>query len=243
MDTKLYVHLLKYAAPFPLTSLHIQSAALRTDMENYSANLLCTTVPPLWLFFWQPTKMARSFICLCVLRVGTQGSGRAGGLFVFFWQMVANDCKCLCSTGSYVVLWRRGTVVLTAGNLMITRDPRFRLIDGHNLEIRNVMPQDAGDYVCSIGSAENKEQTHTLEILGELSLIKRPFAPVLFATGANVMHSIRGSPTLFCSTGAHQASDWAVECFLGLNKLQINFQLAFSAWFAFYWQQAHPAFG
>jgi hypothetical protein len=81
--------------------------------------------------------------------------------------MVANDCKCLCSTGSYVVLWRRGTVVLTAGNLMITRDPRFRLIDGHNLEIRNVMPQDAGDYVCSIGSAENKEQTHTLEILGE----------------------------------------------------------------------------
>lgn len=105
-----------------------------------------------------------------------QGCGR--GAMLVFWQMVANDCKCVCSTGSYVVLWRRGTVVLTAGNLMITRDPRFRLIDGHNLEIRNVMPQDAGDYVCSIGSAENKEQTHTLEILGELSLINRPFAPV-----------------------------------------------------------------
>jgi hypothetical protein len=116
------------------------------------------------------------FVCVC--RVGTQALRAYRGVrFYVFWQMVANDCKCLCSAGLYVVLWRRGTVVLTAGNLMITRDPRFRLIDGHNLEIRNVMPQDAGDYVCSIGSAENKEQTHTLEILGELSLINRPFAP------------------------------------------------------------------
>jgi hypothetical protein len=41
-----HVQFLKYAAPFPLTSIHIQ----RNDMENYSANLLCIAALPLWLF-------------------------------------------------------------------------------------------------------------------------------------------------------------------------------------------------
>ncbi|KAF4523239.1 hypothetical protein B566_EDAN011465 [Ephemera danica] len=67
--------------------------------------------------------------------------------------------------GSYVVLWRRGASVLTAGAMMVTRDPRFRLVDGFNLEVRSVMPQDAGDYVCQISAWENKDQIHTVEIL------------------------------------------------------------------------------
>ena len=69
--------------------------------------------------------------------------------------------------GTYVLLWRRGSSVLTAANLMVTRDSRFRLVDGYNLEINNVMPQDAGDYVCQISDGDNRDQIHTVEILGE----------------------------------------------------------------------------
>ncbi|XP_070494163.1 limbic system-associated membrane protein-like [Chironomus tepperi] len=68
--------------------------------------------------------------------------------------------------GSYILLWRRGTSVLTAANLMVTRDTRFKLVDGYNLQIANVRIQDAGDYVCQIGDSEEaKDQVHTVEIL------------------------------------------------------------------------------
>ena len=70
-------------------------------------------------------------------------------------------------SGTYVLLWRRGSAVLTAAKLMVTRDSRFRLVDGYNLEINNVMPQDAGDYVCQISDGDNRDQIHTVEILGE----------------------------------------------------------------------------
>ena len=54
-------------------------------------------------------------------------------------------------TGSNILLWRRGSSVVTASNLMITRDPRFRLQDEYSLQIKGVRPQDAGDYICQIG--------------------------------------------------------------------------------------------
>lgn len=50
---------------------------------------------------------------------------------------------------------------------MVTRDERFRLVDGYNLEIADLEPQDAGDYVCQISDKVNKDQVHTVEILGE----------------------------------------------------------------------------
>ncbi|CAH2217768.1 jg18823, partial [Pararge aegeria aegeria] len=43
--------------------------------------------------------------------------------------------------GSLVLLWRRGPAVLTAASLMVTRDDRFRLVDGYNLQITDVGPQ------------------------------------------------------------------------------------------------------
>lgn len=58
--------------------------------------------------------------------------------------------------------------MLSAANLMVTRDPRFKLVDGYNLQISEVRIQDAGDYVCQIGDLETREQVHTLEILGKL---------------------------------------------------------------------------
>lgn len=66
-----------------------------------------------------------------------------------------------------MLLWRRGTNVLTASNIMVTRDERVRLIDGYNLEISDLEPQDAGDYVCQISDKINRDQVHTVEILGE----------------------------------------------------------------------------
>lgn len=51
---------------------------------------------------------------------------------------------------------------------MVTRDPRFRLVDGYNLQVKGVRPQDAGDYNCQISDQENRDLVHTVEILGKL---------------------------------------------------------------------------
>lgn len=44
-----------------------------------------------------------------------------------------------------MLLWRRGTSVLTASTLMVTRDTRFKLTDGYNLQIANLGILDAGE--------------------------------------------------------------------------------------------------
>lgn len=83
--------------------------------------------------------------------------------------------------GEYVLLWRRGSSVISAGTLMVTRNTRLRLIDGYNLEINNVMPQDAGDYVCQISDIENRDQIHTVEILVPPSIKTQPASGQLTA--------------------------------------------------------------
>lgn len=42
---------------------------------------------------------------------------------------------------------------------------------GYSLELRDVKPQDAGDYICQLGTIEPKEIVHTLEVLGESSKV------------------------------------------------------------------------
>lgn len=66
-----------------------------------------------------------------------------------------------------MLIWRRGSSIVTAGPLMVTRDRRFRLLNGYNLQVRDVGPQDAGDYVCQIGDRETRDQIHTVEIMGK----------------------------------------------------------------------------
>jgi len=70
-------------------------------------------------------------------------------------------------SGKYVLVWKRGIAVLTAGAVKVTPDERVALVDGYNLQISDVQTQDAGDYVCQIGLLQPKEITQTLEILGK----------------------------------------------------------------------------
>ncbi|KAK5640980.1 hypothetical protein RI129_009527 [Pyrocoelia pectoralis] len=94
---------------------------------------------------------------------------------------VVLPCR-ITDPGSFVLVWKRGIAVLTAGPVKVTPDPRVRLLPspagtstlpgipglaggGYSLELKDVRPQDAGDYVCQIGTMEPREITHTLEIL------------------------------------------------------------------------------
>lgn len=69
------------------------------------------------------------------------------------------------NTGHYVLAWKRGIAVLSAGNVKVSPDPRINLVNGYSLEIKEASTQDAGDYVCQIGTLEPREITHTVEIL------------------------------------------------------------------------------
>lgn len=94
---------------------------------------------------------------------------------------VVLPCR-ITEPGSYVLAWKRGIAVLTAGPVKVTPDPRVSLLPSppgtpslggipgftggsYSLELKNVRPQDAGDYICQIGTMEPREITHTLEIL------------------------------------------------------------------------------
>lgn len=66
-----------------------------------------------------------------------------------------------------MVAWKRGIAILSAGAVKVTPDPRVRLYNGFSLQIRDAVPQDAGDYICTIQTLEPIEITHTVEILGK----------------------------------------------------------------------------
>lgn len=51
--------------------------------------------------------------------------------------------------------------------MKITMDKRIDLVNGFDLEIKKVRPQDGGDYVCQLSTYTPEEQVHTLEILGK----------------------------------------------------------------------------
>ncbi|XP_030369446.1 hemicentin-1 [Scaptodrosophila lebanonensis] len=79
-------------------------------------------------------------------------------------ETIVLPCE-VANTDPYVVAWKRGIAILTAGSVKVTPDPRVRLVNGFNLQIRDAVPQDAGDYICQIATMEPREITHTVEIL------------------------------------------------------------------------------
>lgn len=69
--------------------------------------------------------------------------------------------------GNFIVAWKRGIAIISAGTVKVTPDSRVRLTNNYGLEIHDAVPQDAGDYICQIATLEPREITHTVEILGK----------------------------------------------------------------------------
>ncbi|XP_070493766.1 protein amalgam isoform X3 [Chironomus tepperi] len=85
------------------------------------------------------------------------------------FKFVAGDtirlpCE-VSNVDNFIVAWKRGIAIISAGTVKVTPDPRVRLGNGYSLEIRDAVPQDAGDYICQIATLEPREITHTVEIL------------------------------------------------------------------------------
>jgi len=77
--------------------------------------------------------------------------------------------------GPMVLIWKKEQRVLTAGELLIKRDSRMKLV-GTDLIINGVTTEDAGRYTCEIEADMEYpiEVTHTLEILVAPSLRRYP---------------------------------------------------------------------
>ena len=51
---------------------------------------------------------------------------------------------------NFVVMWKQANRVLSAGNLIVRKDPRMSLRDDYSLELSDVTPDDQGVYTCEI---------------------------------------------------------------------------------------------
>ncbi|KAK9739900.1 Immunoglobulin I-set domain [Popillia japonica] len=65
---------------------------------------------------------------------------------------------------TFVIVWRKGTGLLSAGQQKISQDDRISLIH-FNLQIRDIGHPDEGDYTCQIGDGSMGDLIHTIEIL------------------------------------------------------------------------------
>jgi hypothetical protein len=88
-------------------------------------------------------------------------------MYNLFTFLSSNVFSFRLKKGSYVLAWKRGIAILTAGQVKVTPDPRVRLVNGYTLQIRDAVPSDFGDYICQIGTLEPREITHHVEILSK----------------------------------------------------------------------------
>ncbi|XP_055389273.1 neural cell adhesion molecule 2-like [Condylostylus longicornis] len=79
-------------------------------------------------------------------------------------QTIQLPCE-VRTPGQYILAWKRGIAILTAGSVRVSPDPRISLVNGNTLQIRDATPADAGDYICQIATLEPKEIIHHVEIL------------------------------------------------------------------------------
>lgn len=70
-----------------------------------------------------------------------------------------------------ILLWKKGTRVLTAGEMMIRRDDRI-VLKGTDLQVQHVTPEDGGLYSCEIEADSEYPLvvTHKLEVLGKIRM-------------------------------------------------------------------------
>lgn len=65
-----------------------------------------------------------------------------------------------------MIVWKRGTTLISAGQQIITMDHRYSLV-GYNLQLKDIRHADQGDYVCQIGDGTKGDLIHTIEILSK----------------------------------------------------------------------------
>lgn len=88
-------------------------------------------------------------------------------LYAFCINIIVNlRLKTTQFTGPFVIVWKRGLTLLSAGQQKITMDPRISL-EGYNLQIKDIKHSDQGDYTCQIGDGTQGDLIHTIEILSE----------------------------------------------------------------------------
>ncbi|XP_050086384.1 neural cell adhesion molecule 2-like [Anopheles aquasalis] len=116
--------------------------------------------------------LAQLFVNIRIGEAASQILNKAEPLFISrseaFKFAVGDTITLPCevaSPGSYVLAWKRGIAILTAGTVKVTPDPRVRLVNGYTLQIRDAVPQDAGDYICQMALLDPREITHHVEIL------------------------------------------------------------------------------
>ncbi|XP_057669809.1 opioid-binding protein/cell adhesion molecule-like [Diorhabda carinulata] len=142
--------------------------------------------------------------CLGILSGGSVFSSHGSPRFISrgnTFKVVTGDTVVLpCeiqNLGPFVIVWKRGTTLVSAGQQLISMDPRISLI-GYNLQLKDIRHADQGDYTCQIGDGSQGDLIHTIEILMPPSIqilppsgqvVTRKGGPVSFECKAN------GNPT------------------------------------------------
>eukprot|EP00095_Tigriopus_kingsejongensis_P006259 snap_masked-scaffold136_size321413-processed-gene-1.0 protein:Tk06259 transcript:snap_masked-scaffold136_size321413-processed-gene-1.0-mRNA-1 annotation:"bcs-1 protein" len=83
---------------------------------------------------------------------------------------VTMTCK-VENLGSSVIVWKQTDRIISAGERLIRKDPRMKLVrepNGISLHITHVTPDDRGSYICELETyGEPIHQTNSLDVLGE----------------------------------------------------------------------------
>jgi hypothetical protein len=89
-------------------------------------------------------------------------------------QTLLLPCKTR-NLGAMILLWKKGTRVLTAGSIQVRRDKRLHL-DGNDLQISAMDSDDAGEYICEVETDDDKPIAivHSVEILVPPGITTQP---------------------------------------------------------------------
>ena len=69
----------------------------------------------------------------------------------------------------FVILWRKGERIISAGNLLVKKNGRVKLMDNFSLQLINIETGDAGDYFCEVDFyGETQNVTHHVDVLGKI---------------------------------------------------------------------------
>ena len=80
------------------------------------------------------------------------------------------ECK-VKNLGKFVVLWRKGDRILSAGKLLVRKDGKVKVTEKYDLKISDIEERDAGEYVCEVDVfGETTEVYHNLNVLGKFCL-------------------------------------------------------------------------